>query len=225
MTVFIIAEEWRTVPSQTELEASSLGRVRRKPFRIPMPRGGTREHAPQATRGYRARNSTIAGFRMIIRVRSLRRTFKVARLVCEAFHGPAPPGKPYAMHKDDDPENNRPENLAWGSPKANLNRPQFIEFCRSRTGSRNPHRRAVLDRHKTQKAKFEEGRMRKQQARDRHGVICDDCVVRLGSASTLVEDMIEIVSERTVPADAIVIENLERLWRKLNDWQSTRTEQ
>lgn len=36
------------------------------------------------------------------------------RLVCEAFHGPAPEGKPLVLHRDDDPANNTPENLYWG---------------------------------------------------------------------------------------------------------------
>lgn len=37
------------------------------------------------------------------------------RLVCEAFHGPAPEGKPFALHRNDIPNDNRPENLYWGS--------------------------------------------------------------------------------------------------------------
>lgn len=41
--------------------------------------------------------------------------YKVAhRLVCEAFHGPAPEGKNLVLHKDDNPQNNIPENLYWG---------------------------------------------------------------------------------------------------------------
>lgn len=36
------------------------------------------------------------------------------RIVCEAFHGLAPEGKPMVLHWDDDPSNNRPENLRWG---------------------------------------------------------------------------------------------------------------
>ena len=37
------------------------------------------------------------------------------RLVCEAFHGPPPEGKPLALHRNDMPGDNRPENLYWGS--------------------------------------------------------------------------------------------------------------
>ena len=41
------------------------------------------------------------------------------RLVCEAFHGPAPTDKPLALHWDDDPLNNDCSNLRWGSAQDN----------------------------------------------------------------------------------------------------------
>lgn len=45
----------------------------------------------------------------------------VHRLVCEAFHGPPPPGKPHALHRDDDTTNNTPGNLYWGTTQDNAN--------------------------------------------------------------------------------------------------------
>jgi len=45
----------------------------------------------------------------------------VHRLVCEAFHGPAPEGKPLVLHWDDDPSNNHYSNLRWGSYADNRN--------------------------------------------------------------------------------------------------------
>lgn len=36
------------------------------------------------------------------------------RLVCEAFHGPAPEDKPLALHNDGNPRNNHASNLRWG---------------------------------------------------------------------------------------------------------------
>lgn len=39
----------------------------------------------------------------------------VHRLVCRAFHGPAPEGKPVVAHYDGDPLNNRADNLRWAS--------------------------------------------------------------------------------------------------------------
>lgn len=42
--------------------------------------------------------------------------YKVAhRLVCEAFNGSPPKGKPLVLHLDDNPRNNVPENLYWGN--------------------------------------------------------------------------------------------------------------
>ena len=92
-------EEWRTVLSAPEMEASSLGRVRRT----------SPNHA-----------------RMVLRVQSLRRTFNVARLVCEAFHGLPPADKPNVLHGDEDALNNRSTNLRWGTQKENLNAPLYL---------------------------------------------------------------------------------------------------
>lgn len=44
----------------------------------------------------------------------------VHRLVCEAFHGPAPEGKPWALHRNGDAGDNRPENIYWGTPQENV---------------------------------------------------------------------------------------------------------
>lgn len=65
-------------------------------------------------------------------------TYKVARLVCEAFNGPAPLDRPVCMHLDEDARNNRPENLAWGTQKENLNAPGFLAYCRGRVGNDSP---------------------------------------------------------------------------------------
>jgi len=40
-------------------------------------------------------------------------------LVCEAFHGPRPPGALVRHYPDPDPANNRPDNLAWGTDAEN----------------------------------------------------------------------------------------------------------
>lgn len=49
----------------------------------------------------------------------VRRREMVHRLVCEAWHGPQPVGRPFACHKDDDKDNNHYSNLYWGTPKSN----------------------------------------------------------------------------------------------------------
>lgn len=66
------------------------------------------------------------------------RTYKAARIICETFSGPAPADKRVCMHLDENSRNNRPENLAWGTQKENLNAPKFLEYCRSRVGENNP---------------------------------------------------------------------------------------
>lgn len=41
------------------------------------------------------------------------------RLVCEAFHGPAPEGKNQVAHGDGSRDNNRADNLRWTNAKGN----------------------------------------------------------------------------------------------------------
>jgi len=67
------------------------------------------------------------------------KTYKVARLICEAFHGPAPEDQPNVLHGDEDSSNNRPDNLSWGTQKENLNAPGFIAYCQARTGANSTH--------------------------------------------------------------------------------------
>lgn len=124
-------EMWKTVPSVPEMSASSLGRVLVASSQAKMPHGGLRWYRPKPTYGYEEKKATGrpgVGKRKIIRVGRLKRTFKIARLVCEAFHGPAPSGMSVTIHIDEDPTNNRPENLRWGTQKENLNMPKFIEW-------------------------------------------------------------------------------------------------
>ena len=61
------------------------------------------------------------------------KSYLVSRWICEAFHGPAPEGQDYCLHKDDNTMNNKPENLKWGTQKENLNTPKFLDYCRARS--------------------------------------------------------------------------------------------
>jgi hypothetical protein len=135
-------EVWRLVPSRPGVLASSWGRVLRRPFQQKMPHGGLRWYRSQPTYGVRVPTTGLAGFRMIVHYSGVGRNMKVHRLVCEAFHGPPPFEAAIVMHIDDDPANNRPENLKWATQKENLNAPQFIAYCESRTGDKNPFRRS-----------------------------------------------------------------------------------
>jgi len=126
-------EIWKPVLSYP-IEASSFGRIRRLPFKKPMPYGGERTYAGKATYGCKVKTSGLFPYRMIYRCESLKKTFKVHRLVCEAFHGLPPFEDSVVMHIDDNPLNNRPENLKWASQKENLNSKQFINYRKSQVG-------------------------------------------------------------------------------------------
>lgn len=125
-----MSEIWRFVPSLPGVLASSEGRVMITPREAPLPRGGTRQY------GGTPRFGQWDGDRYIVVVRG--RSYKVARLVCEAFHGAAPSGQRYCLHKDENSRNNKSSNLKWGTQKENLNAPGFLRYCRSRTGENNP---------------------------------------------------------------------------------------
>lgn len=59
------------------------------------------------------------GYRYVwLHRKGYRRSRKIAVLVLEAFHGPRPPGC-QARHLDGNKLNDRPDNLAWGTPKEN----------------------------------------------------------------------------------------------------------
>src|SRR5690348_4842729 len=119
-------EIWRLVPSVSGLLGSSRGRLMIVPFSAPLPNGGTRQY------GGIARKGSWDGCRYVFQWKD--KTYKVARLVCEAFHGAAPFDGAVCMHLDENSRNNAPENLRWGTQKENLNAPGFLEYCRSRTG-------------------------------------------------------------------------------------------
>lgn len=103
-----------------------------------MPHGGSRPYGGKPTFGTWSPDDN----RFILQYRG--HTYKVARLICEAFHGSAPADKPVCMHLDENSRNNRPDNLAWGTQKENLNAPGFLDYCRS--DERKAALRAARDR-------------------------------------------------------------------------------
>lgn len=125
-------EIWRDVPSLPGVLVSSEGCVMIAPYRGPMPNGGERTYGGTPTFGVW---NKIDG-RFITTVGE--RTWKVARLAAEAFHGPPPFDGAVVMHLDENAVNNRARNLRWGTQKENLNASGFREYCRSRTGEDNP---------------------------------------------------------------------------------------
>ncbi len=127
-------EEWRPVLSIPGVEASSLGRIRLPAKVIKMPNGGTRTCESEGSYGTTRRASKHATHSYKgISIRGVGNK-KVHRLVCEAFHGPAPFPSAVVLHINDDAHDNRPGNLRWGTQKENLNMPGFIAICRARAG-------------------------------------------------------------------------------------------
>lgn len=122
-------EIWRSIPSVPDYLASSDGRLMRVPYRG-APGQGRKPYGGVPTTGAWDGDRYIIGYRG--------KTLKVARLVCEAFHGPAPFPRAVCMHIDENSRNNRPDNLKWGTQKENLNAPGFLRYCRQRTGENSP---------------------------------------------------------------------------------------
>jgi len=122
-------EIWRPVPSENDLLASNEGRIMVAPYSTI--RGVRRKYGGQPTKGQWDGNRFVYS-------RRGHKTLKVARLVCEAFHGTPPNTKSVCMHLDENSRNNRIENLAWGTQNQNLNAPGFIAYCHSRIGENSP---------------------------------------------------------------------------------------
>lgn len=128
-----MSEVWRIVPSDPSLLASSAGRIMVATYSIL--RGVRRQYGGTATSGQ------WDGARYVYSRRGYK-TLKVARLVCEAFHGTPPTEDSVCMHLDENSRNNKPANLAWGTQKENLNAPGFLQYCRGRTGENSPTAKA-----------------------------------------------------------------------------------
>ncbi|MCV7358519.1 NUMOD4 motif-containing HNH endonuclease [Mycolicibacterium fluoranthenivorans] len=94
------SEQWRVVPSHPEYEVSDRGRVRSATSGAPIP-----QHL-KSQRGYPS-VSVPRG-----------KTPYVHAMVLEAFIGPRPSGA-VTRHINDDPRDNRLENLTWGTHSEN----------------------------------------------------------------------------------------------------------
>lgn len=96
-------EQWRSAPSDPPLEVSDLGRVRKAATRrILRPRlVHVKRTQPRLQVTYREQTSW--------------RDRRVARLVCEAFHGSPPTPQHVAMVIDGDSLNCRSDNVRWAT--------------------------------------------------------------------------------------------------------------
>lgn len=107
----MVKEVWRTVSGFPMLQASNLGRIRRRDDASIGRHGADRVYRPRFKdeRPY---------FAIRVMVNGRRRNLYVHRLVCLAFKGPAPP-KHDAAHHDGNSVNNLPSNLKWATRKEN----------------------------------------------------------------------------------------------------------
>lgn len=140
-------EEWRPVPSLPGVIASSWGRVHR------VTRDGLSSRGRPAKPTYggkvRMKEGYVALWVTWLNLNGEKKCRRlVSRLVCEAWHGPAPADKPLAMHGNDDPTDNRPSNLSWGSYRDNLSQ----EGSRSRARAAWVRRKARMAEEKARKA-------------------------------------------------------------------------
>lgn len=120
----ILSEEWRPVEGWP-YEVSSLGRVRRATADM----GRTRSGKILATF---PRASGHIGVMLCQRGRI--KNMQVHRLVCAAFHGPAPSPQHQVAHWNGDASDNKPGNLRWATPLENA--ADTVRLGRSRPGER-----------------------------------------------------------------------------------------
>lgn len=124
-------EVWRPVPGlEGRYEVSSLGRVRSLDMVVAnSPKG---RHLKKG----RILKPTRAGQRGYFAVAMTKHHRRyIHHLVAEAFHGPRPEGM-QCCHNNGDHEDNRPENLRWDTPKANMQ--DMKRHGRTLWGERNP---------------------------------------------------------------------------------------
>lgn len=105
-----IEEEWKDVVGfETGYQVSNLG--------------GFRSKDRLGSDGRKWKGRVLKPWRKDgYRIASLPGGYKIGvhRLVCAAFHGPAPEGKPFALHANGVRDDNRATNIRWGSYEDNV---------------------------------------------------------------------------------------------------------
>ena len=100
-------EIWKPFPRDHRFEISSIGRVR-----------NAETHKLKNQSWVQCNSKKY--LKVYWNIKGKLHAFWVHRLVCETFHGPPPEGMNAACHvPDDDPANNRAENVAWGTRRWN----------------------------------------------------------------------------------------------------------
>lgn len=111
-------EDWRPVSGYEGLyEVSNLGRV--KSLNRTFQRRGTDVRVRERVMKLGCQTARSGHLVVTLRKGNKPTTRYVHRLVCEAFNGKPPEGKPFALHRNDNPSDNTPENLYWGDARDN----------------------------------------------------------------------------------------------------------
>lgn len=113
-----VPEQWRPIPSHLGYEVSDLGRIR-SCWRV----GGSHTRGRQMGPTWRVLSpATLTSGHLHVSLLcgdGDRRSRRVHSLVAEAFIGPRPEGS-VIRHLNGDPQDNRPENLRWGTVSENM---------------------------------------------------------------------------------------------------------
>lgn len=113
-------EKWRPVVGyEGRYEVSNLGRIRRVKIITP----SKKKH------GYMQVS--------LVDESGVRKSLRLHRIVAEAFL-PNPDGKPQVNHRDENPENNRADNLEWATAEENTNYGSRTARAAAKNGSKTP---------------------------------------------------------------------------------------
>lgn len=106
-----MSEEWRIIADFPDYAVSNDGRVKR----LVASRNG---HLPGKVLKPWVNNM---GYQIVtLAANGVQKRKQIGRLVCEAFHGPAPTADHQAAHNDGTPSNNRASNLRWATRFENM---------------------------------------------------------------------------------------------------------
>lgn len=133
-------ETWRVVSSAASILVSSEGRSTVAPSRAQLPNGGFRQYGGMPHSG--TWDKQDARFITVLKGK----TYKIARLVCEAFQRTAPFEGAVVLHWDENAAKDQADNLQWGTQKENLHASGFLKYRRARTGSSSPGAQARAKR-------------------------------------------------------------------------------
>jgi hypothetical protein len=104
-------EEWRVIADFPHYAASSLGQIKRITSDMRSHRLTGQPLKPGVS---------SAGYESVSLCRDgMIRNRRVNRIICAAFHGPAPSPDHHAAHNDGNRRNNRADNLRWVLPVEN----------------------------------------------------------------------------------------------------------